>query len=41
VLRLVPAVFTACENLEPEPLQWLLDHGADPGRGNPKIPAAP
>jgi hypothetical protein len=31
-----PALFTPCENLEPEPLQWLLDHGADPNRGNPK-----
>lgn len=33
-----PALFTPCENLEPEPLQWLLDHGADPNRGNPKSP---
>jgi ankyrin repeat protein len=33
-----PALFTPCENLEPEPLQWLLDHGADPNRGNPKDP---
>lgn len=33
-----PALFTPCENLEPEPLQWLLDHGADPNRGNPKGP---
>jgi hypothetical protein len=31
-----PALFTPCENLEPEPLQWLLNHGADPNRGNPK-----
>ena len=31
-----PALFTPCENLEPEPLQWLLDHGADPNCGNPK-----
>ena len=31
-----PAMFTPCENLEPEPLKWLLDHGADPNRGNPK-----
>jgi len=33
-----PALFTACENLDPEPLQWLLNHGADPNRGNPKDP---
>lgn len=33
-----PVLFTPCENLEPEPLQWLLDHGADPNRGNPKEP---
>jgi ankyrin repeat protein len=25
-------MFVPCENLEPEPLQWLLDHGADPNR---------
>lgn len=31
-----PVLFTPCENLEPEPLKWLLDHGADPNRGNPK-----
>jgi len=33
-----PVLFTPCENLEPEPLQWLLNHGADPSRGNPKDP---
>jgi len=33
-----PVLFTPCENLEPEPLQWLLDHGADPNRGNPNSP---
>ena len=33
-----PALFTPCENLEPEPLQWLLDHGADPNRGRPNSP---
>ena len=33
-----PVLFTPCENLEPEPLQWLLDHGADPDRGNPNHP---
>jgi hypothetical protein len=31
-----PVLFCPCENLQPEPLQWLLDHGADPNRGNPK-----
>lgn len=34
-----PVLFTPCENLEPEPLQWLLDHGADPNRGNPRDPS--
>jgi hypothetical protein len=33
-----PVLFTPCENLEPEPLQWLLDHGADPNCGNPRSP---
>lgn len=33
-----PVLFTPCENLEPEPLRWLLSHGADPNRGNPKDP---
>jgi ankyrin repeat protein len=33
-----PVLFTPCENLEPEPLGWLLDHGADPNRGNPRDP---
>ena len=28
-----PVIFCPCENLEPEPLQWLLDHGADPNCG--------
>jgi ankyrin repeat protein len=32
-----PVLFTPCENLEPEPLQWLLDHGADPNRGHPRF----
>jgi ankyrin repeat protein len=31
-----PVVFCPCENIEPEPLQWLIDHGADPNRGNPR-----
>jgi hypothetical protein len=35
-----PVLFTPCENLQPEPLQWLLDHGADPNRGHPRFAAA-
>ena len=27
-----------CENLDPAAIKWLLDHGADPNRGNPKAP---
>ena len=30
-----PVMFVPCENLEPVPLQWLLDHRADPNRPNP------
>lgn len=34
-----PLIFFPCENLEPEPLKWLLDHRADPNivcpRGKP------
>jgi hypothetical protein len=33
-----PVLFTSCENLEPEPLQWLLEHGADPNRASPNDP---
>ena len=33
-----PVLFYPCENLEPEPLKWLLDHGADPNRGIPHEP---
>lgn len=33
-----PVLFTPCENLEPEPLKWLVDHGADPNRGVPHDP---
>ena len=33
-----PLLFYPCENLEPEPLKWLLDHGADPNRGVPHDP---
>jgi hypothetical protein len=35
-----PVLFTPCENLQPEPLQWLLDHGADPNRGHSRFAAA-
>ena len=31
-----PVIFCPCENLQPEPLKWLLDHGADPNRVQPK-----
>ncbi len=31
-----PPLFFPCENLEPEPLKWLLDHGADPNCVEPK-----
>jgi hypothetical protein len=33
-----PVLFVPCENLDPVAIQWLLDHGADPNRGNPKEP---
>lgn len=33
-----PVLFTPCENLEPEPLRWLLEHGADPNRGSLREP---
>jgi ankyrin repeat protein len=29
-----PIIFAACEALDPDSLQWLLDHGADPNCGN-------
>ena len=29
-----PILFAACEALDPDSLQWLLDHGADPNCGN-------
>ena len=28
-----PIIFAACEVLDPDSLQWLLDHGADPNCG--------
>jgi hypothetical protein len=31
-----PVLFCPCENLQPEPLKWLLDHGADPNCGRLK-----
>jgi ankyrin repeat protein len=31
-----PVLFCPCENLQPEPLKWLLDHGADPNCGQLK-----
>lgn len=33
-----PVIFAPCENLEPVPLQWLLEHGANPNRGVPHNP---
>jgi len=29
-----PILFAPCESVHPGPLKWLLDHGADPNRGN-------
>lgn len=33
-----PVLFVPCENLDPAAIRWLLDHGADPNRGDPKNP---
>jgi len=33
-----PVLFVPCENLDAVAIQWLLDHGANPNRGNPKAP---
>jgi hypothetical protein len=30
-----PIIFAPCETVEPAPLKWLLDHGADPNCANP------
>lgn len=30
-----PIIFAPCETLEPAPLQWLLDHGANPNCADP------
>src|SRR5262245_6180773 len=29
-----PILFAPCEAVDPAPLKWLLEHGADPNRGN-------
>src|SRR5688572_27443258 len=31
-----PIVFAPCESLDPDSLRWLLDHGADPNRRDPR-----
>lgn len=31
-----PVLFVPCENLDPVAIRWLLDHGADPNRGDPR-----
>ena len=31
-----PIIFAPCETVEPAPLQWLLDHGADPSCPKPR-----
>ena len=31
-----PIIFAPCETVEPAPLKWLLDHGADPSCPNPR-----
>jgi hypothetical protein len=36
-----PVIFCPCENIEPEPLNWLLDHGADPNRNQPTTGRTP
>jgi hypothetical protein len=35
-----PVIFAPCEALDPEALQWLLDHGADPNCNDPRQSAA-
>jgi hypothetical protein len=30
-----PIIFAPCETVEPAPIQWLLDHGANPNCDNP------
>jgi hypothetical protein len=31
-----PIIFAPCETVEPTPLRWLLEHGADPNCGDPQ-----
>jgi ankyrin repeat protein len=31
-----PIIFAPCETVEPAPLKWLLDHGADPNYQQPR-----
>lgn len=31
-----PIIFAPCETVEPAPLQWLLEHGADPNCADPQ-----
>jgi Ankyrin repeats (3 copies) len=31
-----PIIFAPCEAVDPVPLEWLLERGADPNRGNPR-----
>jgi ankyrin repeat protein len=35
-----PIIFAPCESVDPAALQWLLDHGADPNRRDPRQSAA-
>src|SRR5260370_6303393 len=30
-----PIIFAPCETVEPKPIKWLLDHGANPNCANP------
>ncbi len=30
-----PIIFAPCETVEPEPIEWLLEHGANPNCANP------
>lgn len=31
-----PTIFAPCETVDPAPLKWLLDHGADPSCAKPR-----
>src|SRR5712675_3123069 len=35
-----PIIFAPCESLDPAALKWLLDHGANPNRRDPRQSAA-